>query len=80
MKHTWNRVKSSMPNLNVLMVGDREVGFVYKPKDTKTDKNAWRVYLGIGDDNKFLGHAWSMVNAKRLLESVAIGGVRGYNY
>jgi len=69
-----------MPNLNVLMVGDKESGFIYKPKNTASDKNAWRVYLGIGDANKFLGHAWSMVDAKRKLESILVGNVRGLNY
>lgn len=79
MKHVWNRVASSLPNLNVLMINGKEAGFIEKPKDTRTDRNAWRVYVGIGDSNKFVGHAWSKPDAQRLLESVVLGNVRGYN-
>jgi hypothetical protein len=80
MKHTWNRVKTTLPNLNVLVVNEIEQGFIYKPKDSKTDQNAWRVHLGIGETSRFIGHAWSMVDAKRLLESLIIGNIRGLNY
>jgi hypothetical protein len=63
------------------MLDGKETGFIYKPKDSKTDKNAWRVYLGIGDSARFIGHAWTMDNAKRILESfVWPGNVRGLNY
>lgn len=80
MKHTWNRVKTSLPNLNVLMLEGKECGFIYKPKDSKTDKNAWRIYLGLGDSARFIGHEWNMVGAKRILESLVIGNVRGLNH
>ena len=35
--------------LFVLCDGNKELGFIHKPKDTRTDKNAWRVHLGIGE-------------------------------
>jgi len=79
MNHTWSRVKTSLPNLNVLEMNGVKQGFIYKPKDSKTDKNAWRVYLGIGDAARSIGFSWSMPGAKRLLESLVIGNVRGLN-
>lgn len=80
MNHTWKRVKTiGLSNLNVLMLGDIEQGFIYKPKDSKTDKNAWRVHLGVGETSKFIGHEWTMNDAKRLLESVVVGNIRGLN-
>ena len=40
----WQRVQNqSLPNLNVLLINGEYVGFVYKPRDSKTDKNAWRI-------------------------------------
>ena len=80
MKHTWIRVKNSLPNLNVLEMNGVKQGFIYKPKDSRTDKNAWRIYLGIGKTARLIGHEWTMVNAKRILESLVIGNVRGLNY
>lgn len=79
MNHTWIRVKTSLPNLNVLVLGEVNQGFIYKPKDSRTDKNAWRIYLGIGDTARFIGHEWNMSNAKRLLESLVVGNIRGLN-
>lgn len=80
MNHTWTRVNTiGLSNLNVLMLNGIERGFIYKPKDSKPDKNAWRVHLGVGETSKFLGHAWKMNDAKRLLESVVVGNVRGLN-
>jgi len=67
-------------NRNVLMVDGKESGFIEKPKDTKDNKNFWRIHLGIGENNKFLGHAWTKVSAQRMLESVCVGSVRGLNY
>jgi len=56
----WKKTKNrSLENLHLLLVDNREVGFIYKPKDTKTDKNAWRLHAGIGQETKFLGHEWS---------------------
>lgn len=80
MRHKWIRMNSSLPNLNVLMVDGKEAGFIEKPKNTKTDRNAWRVHLGVGDHNKFVGHRWSKADAQRLLESFCVGGVHGLNY
>lgn len=77
---SWQRVVSrSTSNFNVLTVDGKEVGFVYKPKDNRSDRNAWRVHLGLGNDTRFMGHTWNLRDAKRLLESIAVGGVRGLN-
>ena len=55
--------------VHVLYVAGSEVGFICKPPDTKTDKNAWRIHKGIGEGNEFLGHEWTMHEAKKILES-----------
>ena len=58
-KVTFNRVKQqSLPNLYVASKDGVDVGFIYKPTDSKSDKNAWRCYVGIGDSAKFLHHTW----------------------
>lgn len=64
----WKPVKNSLPNLNVLSNGGVEIGFVYKPNDTKTDKCAWLVHTGIGEKNKFVGFEWTEAKAKQRLE------------
>ncbi len=80
MKRTWKRVKTiGLSNLNVLVLDEVEQGFIYKPKDSRTDKNAWRIHIGIGETSKFIGHEWTMNGAKRILESVIVGNVRGLN-
>jgi len=58
-KVTFKRVKQqSLPNLYVATKDGVKVGFIYKPTDTVSDKNAWRCYVGIGDSAKFLYHTW----------------------
>jgi len=53
-KVTFKRAQSqSLPNLYVGTVDDKVVGFIYKPENSKTDKNAWRSYVGIGDKANF---------------------------
>ena len=79
MNHKWQRVINYLPNLSALLVNDEKVGFIYRPKNSKSDKNAWRVYQGIGDSARFVGHAWSQVDAQRMLESIMVGNVRGLN-
>jgi hypothetical protein len=70
MKPQWVLVPNqSLSNLSVLKRGTDELGFIHKPKDTRTDKNAWRCYLGIGIDAKFLGHRWTKNEAKALVEA-----------
>lgn len=67
----WKRIKShNLPNLHVLL-NDRgnECAFIYKLKDTKTDKNAWCMFLDIGENGKFIGHSWSKEEAKQIVES-----------
>ena len=61
---TFNRIKSqSLPNLYVGKKDGVEVGFIYKPTDSKSDRNAWRSYVGIGDNAEFLYHTWDMNDA-----------------
>jgi len=55
----FTKVKSNvLDNLYVAYNDDLvPVGMVHKPKNTKTHKNFWRCYVGVGDDAQFLGHA-----------------------
>lgn len=53
----------SLSNLHIANVDGSPVGFIFKPKDTKSDKNFWRSYIGIGDNAKFLGHSSSKQSA-----------------
>jgi hypothetical protein len=50
------------------MNGDKELGFITKPKDTRTDKNAWRLHQGIGANNNFLGHEYNKGLAMKQVE------------
>jgi hypothetical protein len=68
-KVTFKRARSqSLPNLYVGTVDDKVVGFIYKPENSKTDKNAWRSYVGIGDKAKFLYHTWDMNDAMEAVQ------------
>jgi hypothetical protein len=70
----WQRVQQqSLPNLNVLLINGEYVGFVYKPRDTKTDKNAWRIYTGVGDSAKFMCHNYSKTAAMTTLNRIFAG-------
>ena len=63
-KVVFKRVKNqSLPNLHSATLYGEIVGFIYKPTDTVSDKNAWRSYVGIGDKAKFLYHTWNMNDA-----------------
>jgi hypothetical protein len=65
----WKRVfNNSLPDLRVLEINGIERGFVYKPHDTKTERNAWRIYKGIGTSNVFVGHQWTLEQSKSCLE------------
>lgn len=66
---SWRQVKGRIPNLNVLTANGIEVGFVEKPNDTKFDKNMWRCFIGIGENNRFLGHAPTKRCAQTIVES-----------
>lgn len=53
----FKRVKSRViDNLHVAFVNMVPVGMVHKPRDSRTDRNYWRAYVGVGDDARFLGH------------------------
>lgn len=68
-KVTFKRVKQqSLPNLYVGKKDGVEVGFIYKPNDTKSDRNAWRSYVGIGDKAMFLYHTWDMNDAMEAVQ------------
>ena len=74
-EHTfiWERnTSTNLPNLHVLKNNGVEIGFIYKPKDTNFDKNAWRLHKGIGIGNVFLGHEWTLNMAKRGVEKHCI--------
>ena len=75
--YVWNRVvQRSLTNLNVLTVNGKDVGFIYKPTDTRSNRNAWRVHRGVGNDTQLLGHAWRQTDAKRMLQDVFVGVCR----
>lgn len=61
----WKNIpQPSKASFFVLCNGPKELGFIHKPKDTRTDKNAWRVHLGIGANNQFIGHEWTKARPK----------------
>jgi hypothetical protein len=69
MNKTWKRVKyTNLPNLHVLSVDGKEVGFVTKPNDDKFNKNMWRVFKGIGYEACMLCHESGLPQAKQTLE------------
>jgi len=61
-------VNKNLPNLYVAMQNGEIVGFIYKPTDTKSDRNAWRSYVGVGDKAKFLYHTWDMNDAMEAVQ------------
>lgn len=64
----WTRPETKcLHNLHALTRDGVEVGFVHKPRDTKTDKSAFRCHKGIGDAAEFLGHRWNLRDAKQLV-------------
>jgi hypothetical protein len=68
-KVVFTRVKmQSLPNLYSGMINGEIVGFIYKPNDSKSDKNAWRSYVGFGDKAKFLYHTWDMNDAMEAVQ------------
>lgn len=74
---SWKKMPSKcLSNLWVLFVNNEAVGMIYKPKDNKTDKNAWRLYRGVGQNSDFLFHAWSKTDAVKLMEEMFVTGAR----
>jgi hypothetical protein len=64
----WKKIdRHSGSVLKVLEIRGEEVGFIYRPKNTRTDKNAWRIHTGIGESNIFRGHEWTEKDAKNKL-------------
>ena len=65
----WKKIKKAqLENLHLLSVGGKEVGFIYKPRDSKTDKNAWRLHTGFGENTIFIGHEWNKWLAMKQVE------------
>ena len=57
----WEKIpfepgKNSTPNLHVLKFRGNEVGYIWKPKDSKSDKNAWKVCKGIGEKSVMIAN------------------------
>jgi len=73
-KVIFKRVNNqSLPNLYVALEDNgggfaTKVGFIYKPYDSKSDRNAWRSYIGIGDSAEFLYHTWNIDDAKEAVK------------
>ena len=69
MNVTWNKIKSNcLKNLYVAFdESGNPMGMVDKPADTKHSKNFWRMYVGVGAEAKFIGHA---VNKKEAMNHV----------
>jgi hypothetical protein len=68
-KVTFKRAqKQNLPNLYVGTVDDKVVGFIYRPENNRTDKNAWRSYVGIGDKAQFLYHTWDINDAMEAVQ------------
>ena len=60
MKTTLAKVKiGDMLAFTVANSTGKILGLICKPKDTRTDKNAWRAFRGIGHGQTFLGHSWT---------------------
>lgn len=70
MKLTWQSVKTNLPNLHLATMESRKIGFVFNPGSEPGELNAWRIFLGIGEHARLVGHAWTLPSAKRILESV----------
>lgn len=73
MIHYTKSPSRSLSNLYVAKVGDVEVGFIHRPKNTKTDKNFWRAYFGIGESATFLGHSSTKQGAMVNLNWAIVG-------
>jgi hypothetical protein len=68
-KVTFKRVANqSLPNLYSGTINGEVVGFIYRPENSRTDKNAWRSYVGIGDKAQFLYHTWDINDAMEAVQ------------
>ena len=69
MNITWTKIKSNcLKNLHVAFNEvDVPMGMIEKPADTKHSKNFWRMYVGVGAEAKFIGHA---VNKKEAMNHI----------
>lgn len=74
MNKNWIRnATTSLPNLYVLVVNNIEVGFITKPNNDKYNKNMWRSFKGIGENNVFLGHGSTKNQAQQMVEKSIVG-------
>lgn len=68
-KPYWRAVHGGqLPNLFVLTHNGADLGFIYRPANTRTDKNTWRLHTGIGEATNFLGHEYNKNIAKKQVE------------
>ena len=57
-----------LKNLHVAFDGDgKSMGMIEKPVDSEGVKNYWRMYIGVGENSRFIGHA---VNKKEACNHV----------
>lgn len=72
LKLKFKKLPSQGPNFHVAT--DQfgvEVGFVWRPVNTRTEKNAWRIHKIVpGTENPCVAHEWSLPAAKSMLETV----------
>jgi hypothetical protein len=70
----WRRVESrTLSNLSVLSVNGKDVAFIHKPKDSRTDKNAWRMFRIMSEgEADFMGHQWFKSEACKFVENIFV--------
>lgn len=73
MKHKLTKVNLGTHEIGFTVANEagQILGLVSKPKDTRTDKNAWRAYRGIGHGQTFLGHSWTKGGAVGVVCGIA---------
>lgn len=72
MKLTFKKLpQKSMPNFHVAIdANGKEVGFVWRPNNTRNEKNAWRIHKIVpGTSNPMVSDAWTLPAAKSMLET-----------
>lgn len=75
--HRWQKISSKcLTNLWVLFVDDMPVGMIDKPADRRGDKNFWRLYRGVGENNEFMCHTATKTDAIRLMEEFFVTGTK----
>lgn len=70
--------KNSIEGLEVVILNGREVGFVTKFRDTRTDHNPYKAFVGIGEKAQYLGSFWTdtQIAAMRFATVADADGIR----